>query len=424
MAQYLYFYVFCQADAPNSFEIITNFPRRTLPCEPTRECPEPPSFAEIGLGKTETVFVRDLDAFEKSSRQNSRQQHQGSQRVDLLNDRMWQWPDEQPDPMDVEKEIARVLSLGPMKSALLDQIPEEPDSWDPWGINLSIQLPEPSGRVLQRRFLLSHSLKYLHYYVLIQQDAPTNFDIFIKDTEQRVPCQPTHEDPDPPTFARQICFKVLMASRGALATEDKPTSRPTEDKTAPSRRKRSRSRSSHSRKRSRFEKSSRQNSRQQHQGSQRVDLLNDRMWQWPDEQPDPMDVEKEIARVLAQKGQDCTIPPEAKPQSQQSFEKTQSSLVPMKSALLDQIPEEPHIFDPWSIILSIQLPEPSGRLLQRGFLLSHSLKYLHYYVLIQQDAPTNFDIFIKDTEKRVPCQPTREDPDPPTFGGIRPVERS
>ncbi|XP_075751892.1 FAS-associated factor 2-like isoform X1 [Rhipicephalus microplus] len=114
------------------------------------------------------------------------------------------------------------------------------------------------------------------------------------------------------------------------------------------------------------------------------------MWQWPDEQPNPMDVEKEIDRVL--------------------------SLVPMKSALLDQIPEEPHIFDPWSIILSIQLPEPSGRLLQRGFLLSHSLKYLHYYVLIQQDAPTNFDVFIKDTELRVPCQPTREDPDPPTFG--------
>ncbi|KAL3235476.1 hypothetical protein MRX96_048291, partial [Rhipicephalus microplus] len=89
--------------------------------------------------------------FEKSSRQNWRQQqHQGSQRVDLLNDRMWQWPDEQPNPMDVEKEIDRVL--------------------------------------------------YLHYYVLIQQDAPTNFDIFIKDTERRVPCQPTREDPDPPTF--------------------------------------------------------------------------------------------------------------------------------------------------------------------------------------------------------------------------------
>ncbi|XP_050027193.1 FAS-associated factor 2 [Dermacentor andersoni] len=60
--KYLYFYVFCQADAPNSFEIITNFPRRTLPCEPTRECPEPPSFAELGLGKTETVFVHDLEA--------------------------------------------------------------------------------------------------------------------------------------------------------------------------------------------------------------------------------------------------------------------------------------------------------------------------------------------------------------------------
>lgn len=60
--QYLYFYVFCQTEAPDSFEIITNFPRRTLPCEPTQECPEPPSFAELGLGKTETLFVHDLDA--------------------------------------------------------------------------------------------------------------------------------------------------------------------------------------------------------------------------------------------------------------------------------------------------------------------------------------------------------------------------
>ncbi|KAK8780723.1 hypothetical protein V5799_017934 [Amblyomma americanum] len=60
--KYLYFYVFCHSDAPSSFEIITNFPRRTLPCEPTRECPEPPSFAELGLGKTETVFVHDLEA--------------------------------------------------------------------------------------------------------------------------------------------------------------------------------------------------------------------------------------------------------------------------------------------------------------------------------------------------------------------------
>lgn len=60
--KYLYFYVFCHSDAPDSFEIITNFPRRTLPCEPTQDCPEPPTFAELGLGKTETLFVHDLDA--------------------------------------------------------------------------------------------------------------------------------------------------------------------------------------------------------------------------------------------------------------------------------------------------------------------------------------------------------------------------
>ncbi|XP_075750657.1 uncharacterized protein LOC119173791 [Rhipicephalus microplus] len=311
---------------------------------------------------------------------------------------MWQWPDEQPNPMDIEKEIDRVLSLVPMKSALLDQIPEEPHIFDPWSIILSIQLPEPSGRLLQRGFLLSHSLKYLHYYVLIQQDAPTNFNIFIKDKELRVPCQPTREDPDQPTFGEFGLWNgaelVHEGQHCTIPPEAKPQSQQSFEKTQSAanmvlklNKKATAVTFSLS-----FEKSSRQNWRQQqqHQGSQRVDLLNDRMWQWPDEQPNPMDVEKEIDRVL--------------------------SLVPMKSALLDQIPEEPHIFDLWSIILSIQLPEPSGRLLQRRFLLSHSLKYLHYYVLIQQDAPTNFDIFIKDTELRVPCQPTREDPDPPTFG--------
>ena len=60
--QHLYNYVFVHETAPDDFQIITNFPRRTLPCQPTEDTPEPPTFEEVGLGKSEMLFVHDNDA--------------------------------------------------------------------------------------------------------------------------------------------------------------------------------------------------------------------------------------------------------------------------------------------------------------------------------------------------------------------------
>lgn len=60
--KYLYYFAFCHEDCPDDFRIITNFPKRTLPCEPTDDNPEPISFAECGLGKNEMVFVQDNEA--------------------------------------------------------------------------------------------------------------------------------------------------------------------------------------------------------------------------------------------------------------------------------------------------------------------------------------------------------------------------
>uniref|UniRef100_T1JCR2 UBX domain-containing protein n=1 Tax=Strigamia maritima TaxID=126957 RepID=T1JCR2_STRMM len=58
----LYYYVFCHPDSPNQFQVVTNFPRRVLPCEPSTDNPDPPTFAFIGLGPSETLFVHDLEA--------------------------------------------------------------------------------------------------------------------------------------------------------------------------------------------------------------------------------------------------------------------------------------------------------------------------------------------------------------------------
>ncbi|XP_035828542.1 FAS-associated factor 2 [Aplysia californica] len=60
--KYLYLYVFCHKDCPDDFQIVTNFPRKTLPCEPVDGQPDPPTFEEVGLGKSEMLFVHDNEA--------------------------------------------------------------------------------------------------------------------------------------------------------------------------------------------------------------------------------------------------------------------------------------------------------------------------------------------------------------------------
>ena len=60
--QFLHYFAFCHEECPDDFHIVTNFPRRTLPCEPTDDNEEPISFSECGLGKNEMVFVQDNEA--------------------------------------------------------------------------------------------------------------------------------------------------------------------------------------------------------------------------------------------------------------------------------------------------------------------------------------------------------------------------
>lgn len=55
----LYYYVFCHPDSPDEFDITTNFPKKVLKCKPEDE---PSSFQESGLGRSEMLFVNDLEA--------------------------------------------------------------------------------------------------------------------------------------------------------------------------------------------------------------------------------------------------------------------------------------------------------------------------------------------------------------------------
>ena len=58
--QELYYFILSHPDSPYQFEMVTNFPKRTLQWQPELEAH--PTLAEIGLGASEAILVIDLDA--------------------------------------------------------------------------------------------------------------------------------------------------------------------------------------------------------------------------------------------------------------------------------------------------------------------------------------------------------------------------
>uniref|UniRef100_A0A665W9F6 FAS-associated factor 2 n=1 Tax=Echeneis naucrates TaxID=173247 RepID=A0A665W9F6_ECHNA len=56
----IYDFLFSLKETPEKFQIVTNFPRRVLPCLPTEEQPNPPTLKEAGLSRSEVLFVQDL----------------------------------------------------------------------------------------------------------------------------------------------------------------------------------------------------------------------------------------------------------------------------------------------------------------------------------------------------------------------------
>ena len=60
--KYLYYFVLSDENSPSEFELVTNYPKRVLLCKPGEFREEIPSFGDVGLGKSEVLFVHDLEA--------------------------------------------------------------------------------------------------------------------------------------------------------------------------------------------------------------------------------------------------------------------------------------------------------------------------------------------------------------------------
>ncbi len=93
------------------------------------------------------------------------------------------------------EEQERKENIKRMKIELASEIPDEPDEKDAESVRVLVKLP--GGQRLVRRFLKSHSLKYLYYYVFCHPESPDEFDITTNFPKKVLACRP---EQDPVTF--------------------------------------------------------------------------------------------------------------------------------------------------------------------------------------------------------------------------------
>jgi len=84
-----------------------------------------------------------------------------------------------------------VALIQQQKIDLVNEIPEEPESTDPTAVRVLIKLP--GGQRLERRFLMSHSLRHIYYFVFCHPDSPNEFEIVSNYPKRRLACKPTDE---------------------------------------------------------------------------------------------------------------------------------------------------------------------------------------------------------------------------------------
>ncbi|RWS24860.1 FAS-associated factor 2-like protein [Leptotrombidium deliense] len=98
------------------------------------------------------------------------------------------------EEMKVQKEkerseINRKERLLKLRVELVNQIPSEPDADDSNAIKIVVKLP--NGTRLERRFLKSHPIKYLYYFVFCNDQSPLNFQITTNFPRKELPCKPS-----------------------------------------------------------------------------------------------------------------------------------------------------------------------------------------------------------------------------------------
>lgn len=152
-----------------------------------------------------SLVAARLDRQERSMNQLLRQEQDEayleSLRVDREKERKKKEEKQKQDEEEKQRkekemdEIKKHEQLLKLRVDLAAKIPEEPDAKDPNAIRILIKLPD--GHRFERKFLKTHSIKYLYYFVFCQEQSPLNFQITTNFPRKELPCKPPSlEDPE------------------------------------------------------------------------------------------------------------------------------------------------------------------------------------------------------------------------------------
>ncbi|XP_060522798.1 FAS-associated factor 2 [Cylas formicarius] len=92
---------------------------------------------------------------------------------------------------ELREEEERRLALQQEKLNSVSKVPSEPDISDPNAVHVVFKLP--SGSRLERRFLKSHSLEHVFYFVFCHPNAPDSFEITTNFPKRVLKCRPQHQ---------------------------------------------------------------------------------------------------------------------------------------------------------------------------------------------------------------------------------------
>lgn len=124
--------------------------------------------------------------------------------------------EEEAEQQRVRAEQDRKERIAKAKIECAVRIPSEPEKTDPNVVRILIKLPE--GQRLERRFLKTHSLKYLYYYVFCHPDSPDDFDITTNFPRKVLNCKPKHLiDEIGPNFVAENMPNRSPANEGCSA---------------------------------------------------------------------------------------------------------------------------------------------------------------------------------------------------------------
>lgn len=133
---------------------------------------------------TQTLRAQQDEAYQESLRADQeKERRRALERQAILDE-------ERRRREELEAEEARKRAIEQEKLDSVNKVPEEPDPTHPDAVHVVFKLP--CGSRLDRRFLNTHSLESVFYFVFCHPLAPDSFEITTNFPKRVLHCRPTH----------------------------------------------------------------------------------------------------------------------------------------------------------------------------------------------------------------------------------------